>query len=315
MRGRIEARIDGEDIEVEIIRPRNAPIRGSFQGATKAAEPGSLRQVLRRERVRLPVWLIPPAQFVLSRTVSLPRSAVPAFAKLLILEADRWTPYGATEIAAAWREVVSDGGNKVDIELQFVPLAAVEQWKRRLADIELVPSLVILGPAPELRAPLSVRGLKPSRSRRLATVALILATAIALVADWGAAAREREALRRRIDAAQQEYAQQRDIEKQIADILAVSREQRRGGLARSRNTLLPTLAGLLPETDWLSEIILRKDAATLRGYSANPERLLKALGPIASNGDVVLQGELALDAKLERQRFSVAFKILEESDK
>jgi general secretion pathway protein L len=309
LRARIEARIAGDDVELEIIRPPSSSMKGTVSGATKSTAPESLLGALRRERDRLPVWLVPPAQSVLSRIVPLPRSAVPTFAKLLSFEADRWTPYQSSDIAAAWREVGPHDGSKVDIELRFVPLASVEQWKRRLAEIELVPCLVVLGPEQELRAQLTARGWRLSRVRRVAATALAFAVAIFLIADWSVAVRERDALRQGIDAEQQEYAQQRDLEKRIADILAASREQRRGGMSKSRSTMLPFLARLFPETDWLTEIILRKDTATLRGFSANPERLLKSLGPLAGNGDAALQGEIALDAKLERQRFSVAFKI------
>jgi general secretion pathway protein L len=309
MRGRIEARIAGDDIELDISRPPNFSMKGTYCAATKSFAPESLSAALRRERTRLPVWLGAPAQSILSRIVSLPRSAVPRFAQLLSFEADRWTPYGATEIVAAWREVAPRGGNKVDIELRFVPRTSVEQWQRQLAEIALTPSLIILGSTPELRAPLTVSGTKPRRVRRVAATALALAAVVFLVADGAVAVRERESLRRRIDAEQQAFAQQRDLERRIEDILAASREQKRGGMAKLRSTMLPVLAGLIPETDWLTEIILGKETATLRGYSANPERLLKALAPLASHGDVALQGELALDAKLERQRFSVAFRL------
>jgi general secretion pathway protein L len=306
MRGRIEARIRGDDVEIEISRPPNYCVKGIYSSVTESCVPESLSVALRRERTRLPVWLLPPAQSILSRIVALPRSAVPAFAQLLSFEADRWTPYRAADIVAAWQEIAPGGSGKADIELRFVPRTSVEEWQRQLAEIGLAPSLILLGSTPVLRAPLTLRGTKLSRVRRMAAAALMLATTIYLLADWVATVREREVLRRLIEAEQQDYAQQRDLERRIEDILTASREQKRGGMAKSRGELLPALAGAIPETDWLTEIIFAKDTATLRGYAANPERLLKALSPLAGHGDVALQGELALDAKLERQRFSVA---------
>src|SRR5260370_11198779 len=253
MRPRIEARIVGDNVELDIIHPPNASVKGIFCGPSKSIEPESLLLALRRDRARLPVWLIPPAESILSRIVAIPRSAVPAFAKLLSLEADRWTPYRSTDIAAAWHEVVSHGGSKADIELRFVQLASAEQWKRQLAEMELIPSLIILGSAHELRARLTARGLKQNRVRRVAGTDLALAAAIFLAADWAAAVREREALRQRIDAEQLEYAEQRNLERRIGDILAASREQKRAGISKSRGALLPFLARLFPHTASLTE--------------------------------------------------------------
>jgi len=237
---------------------------------------------------------------------------VPSFAKLLSLEADRWTPYNLTDIAVAWRQVASHGETKADIELRFLPLACLERCSRQLAAFDLVPSLIVLGPTQELHAQVTTDSGPRTRLRSLRNISaaiLALATIVFVVTDWIVCMREGDAWRHRLQFEQNEYARQRDLEKRIAVVLSASNEQSTGEGPRSRNALLASLTAVIPTTDWLSEIVIRNDAITLRGLSAKPELLVKALEPVASNHEVTLQGELAFDAKLDRQRMSVAFRM------
>ena len=201
LQGRIEARIEGSSIDLQIVRA-SLTEKGTFLGRTKSFEPETFRHALARRQRRLPVWLIPPTGSILSRNIVLPRSAAAVFARLLQLESDRWTPYASTEIVAAWRRIETPGdGTKVDIELRFVPLACVPQWKQQLAELGLVPTVIVLGTGPEFRARIAdaESATRMWRLRPMALAALALATVAFVVGDWAEAVRERDGWRRRAE--------------------------------------------------------------------------------------------------------------------
>jgi general secretion pathway protein L len=317
MRSRIEAHVADETIEIEIVRPPSSSKKGILRCATRVVEPKSFLHTLERERTKLPIWLLPPPEAILSRIVQVPRSVVPAFAKLLALEIERWTPFKLSEVAIAWRQVGTSGEAKVNVELLFVPYARVESWKRQLAVMELIPSRIMLAAEQEVHARLPTEpGAKTKLGslRRAGTALLALAIGAFILLDWIGTLHQREVWQQRVNSAQQEYARQREVERKIAAILSVSTEQSRLTTSNSKGVLLASLTAVIPEADWLSEIVVRKETVILRGYSTKPEALLKVLEALGGNREVTLQGELAFDAKLQRQRFNVALRVGEKAN-
>jgi general secretion pathway protein L len=304
-RRRVEVEVADEVLTIRICRPPAAEVHGLIDLRNRNMEPPNLAALLARECASLPVWLFPPATTVLRRTVQVPRSALAHFDSLLAVDCDRWTPFSAAEIAIVWRAFPGADSRKSDVELRFVPRAAIERWTATLARFALRPSLVVLGAEQRLYAP--VGAASPSRDQRVprfAAAALALSILALLALDWIAAARERTAWQARINAERVLLVRQKQIEQQIEDLAATSQ-----AAGNSRTTLLAAVAGVLPPSDWLTEISYRDGQATLRGYSGNVEHLLKAFEPLASDSVVTVQGELAFDARLERQRFTIAFRV------
>ena len=313
-RSRIEVHVTEHAIQFKIVRPRHLPEQGSVQISDGAIEPRSLMNVLRRERARLPICLVLSPGAILSRTVQVPPSVVPSFGRLLSLEADRWTPYGFDEIVAAWQCISETGTSPADIEMRFIPRALVDEWTKTLAEFGLAPSSVVLGSSQNLQVQLAPPRRPFLSSSWLAPVAVMVAASILVLTDWIVTEREREEWQRRFAAEQREYAKQRDVERKIDGLVTASSHQASSEARKPRITLLSELAAHIPPTDWLTEMVARNDAITLRGYAAKPETLLKALEPLAKSREVTLQGELSFDAKVERQRFSVTFRAKGGSD-
>jgi general secretion pathway protein L len=260
--------------------------------------------------VAVPVWLLPPPGAVLTRTVQVPRAAATHFDALLRAEADRWTSFPIDEIVCGWGLPRPVDDNRVEIELRFVARSTASSWAEALERHGLVPTWLVLGPDERFRvrwrtaAPLCRRLL---RGRNLLIGVTAAAALLAIGADWGAARREQGLWQERIGAQRTHLARQRELETRIGSLLAAV------GAADSTRTQprapqLAALAAALPASDWVTELSFKDDALMLRGYAKNVELLLKALEPLARDGVVTVQGELALDARLERQRFTVSLR-------
>jgi hypothetical protein len=277
-----------------------------------AVLPHTLASAVEKVKSDLPVWLLPPPEAVLKRIVSVPLSAFANFAKLLPLEIERLTPYRCEEIASGWKEA-SRTAKLVEVELRYIPRKLLLKLSNPLERTGLVPSKIALGPEPEFRVAasdfVSASRLKRIRSRRFATATLGIAVVIFVAVDWWTALKTRTAWQQQVAREIRQLAQQKTLEKRIADLTGSIESSRSQSLARSQSLL--ALARALPATDWLTEVTFRDRAATLRGYAANPELLLKQLEPLAMDKQVSLQGEMTLDAKLARQRFVVTLQLRE----
>jgi hypothetical protein len=311
MQPRIEARVVDEKVEVRIVRPPKPPRKATLDEMSLSRRDDPFLKLLRYEREALPVWLF-LAGDVLTRRIQIPRSVLAGFGELLRLEADRWTPYSAEEIVAAWRQIGPLGESKVELELSFAPLAIVERFKQKLERFDLRPSIVVLGDELHAKLDSGARTTKTLRMlRRTAFGTLALALAVFSTADLVLAKRDREFWRERVIFEQRVLAEQRGLEKKISEIASILNDPLGDGRSASRSSLLTRLTTIIPDTDWLTEVSIRNDTVMLRGYSAKPEMLLKAIESLAGIHDVALQGELAYDAKLDRQRFSIAFRRME----
>jgi hypothetical protein len=260
--------------------------------------------------IALPVWLVPPSEAVLSRIVQVPRAAAARFETLLQAEADRWTSFPVDQIIYGWGLPRAVDDNRVEIELRFVARATASGWAKALAARGLAPSWLVLGP--EERFKVRWRDAGPSRrrvlgARHLLVAATVAAAILAICTDWIAARREQAVWQERIGAQRLHLGRQRELETQIANLLAAAGAAD-STRAQPRAMQFAALAAALPATDWLTELSFRDETLTLRGYAKNVELLLKALEPLARDGVVTVQGELALDARLERQRFTVSLR-------
>ena len=304
-RYRIEAHVVDDIIVVKIHRPPAAVIEGRLDVAQRTAAPPDFASRLAREYRSLPVWIIPPPQAILSRLVQVPRSAAGRFDQLLAVEADRWTPFSAQEIVAAWR-VKDHDERRNEVELRFLPRALVDRWTTVLASFGLTASSVVLGQEHAFRAAIGGRNVSFAQGygRNVGISLLVLGAAFLALVDWAATVRERDAWQARVSSERRLLAQQAELESRIESLHASQSAPQPPQAA-----LLGLLSSALPPGDWLTEISVREGTAILRGYSAGVDALLKALEPLAVDAVVTIQGELAFDARLQRQRFTVTLRV------
>src|SRR4029077_3864037 len=305
-KARIEARIDERGVELRIHGVRDFVEPGRLDAS--GIVPEALAKAVAQARRTLPVWVLPPAGAVLSRSVQVPRSVLGRFEHLLATEAERWTSFPADEIFLGWR--LRDGSKgKVTIGLCFIPRAAIDGTLRRLQSNGLEPSLVVLDVSERISVPLFCSAaLGYQRARRLSFSAAILAGVMFVMIDWIAAAHQRETLRHQVAFERQQFSRQHDLETKITNVLAAS-SNGTGQTAISRNDFLVAVSGALPSTDWLTEVAIRAAQVTLRGYTMQPEALIKALEPLSHDRTVMLQGELSVDKRLNRNRFTVVLQL------
>jgi hypothetical protein len=301
-KARIEARVDERGVELRIHGLPDLVEPGRLEAS--GILPEALAKAIAQARKSLPVWVLPLTGAVLSRSVQVPRSAFGRFEHLVATEAERWTSFPADEIYLGWR-LRDDSNGKVTIALSFVPRAAVDVTLRKLQANGLEPSLLVLNASEKISVPLlSAAATRGQRARRVSVAAAVLAGLTCLTIDWLAAAHEREALRQQIAFERQQFSRQRDLESKIVNVLAASSDSA-GQTAKSRNEFLVSVSGAMPPTDWLTEVAIRATQITLRGYTMQPEALIKALEPLSQDRTVMLQGELSIDKKLNRNRFTV----------
>jgi general secretion pathway protein L len=309
-RRRIEAHIGDGSIRARICRGSATPAEGLLDISRQAVEPAEFAAILANACRSSPVWLCVPPAAILSRIVQVPRSAAVRFDNLLAVEADRWTPFSAAEIVAAWRVLPDSADNKSEVELCFVPRASIDRWTGMLASFGLAPSVAVLGDDHRLHAELanaSTPYAKTCRERKRMVAAAAGAALLLAYIDWAAATHERNAWDARVSAERRQLARQQAVERRIEDVLAASAGAEETG--KRPAAVLAGVSAALPASDWLTELALRDGTAALRGYSANVEALLKALEPLSMDKVVTIQGELAFDARLDRHRFAVAFRV------
>jgi hypothetical protein len=301
-KARIEARFDEHSVELRVHGVPGRVETGRLEAS--GILPEALAKGIAQARRTLPVWVIPPTGAVLARSVQVPRSTLGRFEHLVAAEAERWTSFPADEIYLGWR-LRDDSKGKVTIVLSFIPRTAVDAALRKLQTCGLEPSLLILDASEKISVPLfSAAAARSVGARRLSVAAAVLAGVMCLVIDWLAAVHERETLHRQIALQRQQFSRQHELESKIANVLAASSESN-GQTAKSRNDFLVALSGAMPLTDWLTEVAIRATQITLRGYTMQPEALIKALEPLSQDRTVMLQGELSVDKRLNRNRFTI----------
>ena len=306
-KARIEASMNHGGADIRICGTQNSFAHGRLEASGIGSEP--LAKAIAQVRGRLPVWVFPPAGTVLSQFVQVPRSVFGQFDGLVVAESERWTSFPSEEIYLGWRLGINDAKGKVTVALHFIPRALVEPTLHALRSHGLEPSLIVLDASERISVPLIAGGLtRHQRSRRVSFAAAALAAVTFLTADWFVATHKMDALRRQIALERQQFSRQRDIETKIANILAVSADGA-ALTARARNDFLGAVSRVLPATDWLTEVAIRGAAVTLRGYTVQPEALIKALEPLAKDQTVMLQGELSVDKRFNRNQFTVVLQL------
>jgi hypothetical protein len=306
-KARIQASMDQGGVELRICGAQHSFAHGRLEASGSGSDP--LAKAITQVRGGLPVWVFPPPGTVLSRLVQVPRSVFGQFDGLVATESERWTSFPSEEIYLGWRLRDNDAKGKATVALYFIPRAIVEPALQMLRSQGLEPSRLVLDASERISVPLLAGGLtRQQRSQQVAFAAVALAAVTFLMIDWFVAAHKLDGLRRQITFERQQFSRQRDIEAKIANVLAVSSDGA-GLTARSRNDFLAAVSQALPTTDWLTEAAIRGAAVTLRGYTVQPEALIKALEPLSKDQTVMLQGELSIDKRFNRNRFTVVLQL------
>lgn len=312
--GRIASRLRrGLDIEAHEGGWRVTVIRFGRVVAEMTASvenPTACVAALKRWGPRGKVILHPPPGSVLSHVLRVPRLALGQFDTLLASEIDRWTPFRHDEILCGWieRNPTNRASPTAEIELRYVEREKVSAWMDELSGIGLVPTALALGPSRSQEVDLKSFAKGQGRRRLLAIGSVLVLLLLAVFGvDAVAARRARDMWQQQADAEQQLYMRQSQLQKRITEIVSTLE---RSELAKRnpKGALLASLTAVLPEPDWLTEISIKGDIVTLRGYSQKPDLLLASLAKVAVAGEVNLQGEISYDTKTDRMRFAASYR-------
>lgn len=310
-RARIEIHADEASVQLKIVHPTRPIQEGRIDNVDGTVQPPGFAHSIGKLNSRWPVWLFPPPSEIYSRSVRVPRAAIGRFDQFLNIEIDRWTPFSSNDVMSAWK--TCDLTDQVaNVEIRFATRSFVDRWEHRLASMGLTPRMLALGPEHEFAVALDRGRRSGSTNRRLTRRLSACFGALVLVAmtvDWLAAKHEMIFWQQLVDAERRQLVRQRGLEERIASVLDTARGDRTAAV--SKTTFFSSLANSLPETDWFSEVSVRKDNVILQGFAENTELLLKRLEPLAANGSATLQGDLSFDPRLERNRFSIVFQIAE----
>jgi outer membrane murein-binding lipoprotein Lpp len=139
-------------------------------------------------------------------------------------------------------------------------------------------------------------------------IAAALGWLAAIAVDATVAGSERNRWQDLLSAEVRELSVQRKLQEDIARTVTTIK-QGEAARANPKGALLAALSAAIPRTDWLNEISIKDGSVTLRGYALKPEEVTKALEPFARRNEVRFQGESAYDARLDRTRFAVSFRL------
>ena len=300
---RLEARQGGDGFRLTLTRPPS--VLKEARLSLGRIEPADLFDDGTARSEEVPVWLFPSEEAILSRRIQIPASAATRFENLLGLEIDRWSPYRLDEVYVAWTELNTESPARRDIDLRLVPRVLVETLRAELAAAQLSPSFLALGPAGRHQI-----DLRPASSRLMSAKAapLLISAVLAiafLVTDWLVAKQELALWREGYRTEVKSFASQRSLEERISKAIATIEQT---GNSASKGKVLASLSAAIPETDWLSEIAIKSESVTLRGYATDLDRLIKTLEPLAADRSINLQGEVAFDSGTNRQRFTIVFR-------
>jgi general secretion pathway protein L len=300
---RLEARQEAHGFHLVLIRPPTIIDEARIQDGGR--EVGKLYSQFSQDHRSLPLWLIPAETSILSRTIQIPSAAAARFGALLGLDIDRWSPFKIDEVYVAWELSGTGSGPQRDVELRMVPHRTIAALRTDLATVGLAASHLVLGASPAFRIDLRSLPDRLLHAGTASTFAALLLLVVAVIADWVSVKHEIRVWRERYRSEFSLFTTQRGIEERISRAV-MTMEQSTS--TKSRGRILAELSSAIPETDWLTEISIKAESLTLQGYSANIDRLIKALEPLTADHNVSLQGEAAADNALNRQRFTIAFR-------
>jgi len=270
--------------------PEGSGVPPEFASATLGRQPA-------------PVWFFPEADSVLSRVVQIPTAASNAFERILDIEINRWSPFHRNEVFAAWQH--TSQGEMSQVTLFLVSKALVASWKERLAGSGLALSVLVLGPGHELSMGTRTESLLGHFKKRAFLLTILTLGVLLASCDWLVAQHKLDVWKGRYKSELAALSKQSEIE---ADIDAAIKE------INAKNSLVPvgvalsSLAGALPNTDWVTEISVKNQDIVVRGFTLNLEELVRRVERIAADNATSLQGEVTFDPGTDRQRFSIGFR-------
>lgn len=276
----------------------------------RAIHPGGFGGILEKAKRKGPVLLILPEHLVLRREIRVPQSAGSRFQSLYQRELSRWTPFEPDELLAACR-MRSEQGKLVEFELRYSTKRDVLDAAAPFCAAGLVPGFVILGDEfgfqirtklfhKQVREPLGFR-------QKTAVLALAASLLLAIICEFVAANRElnfwREQLR--LELAKMHHIKK--LEDRLSDVTGSVGSSALSSMSRTR--LLSKLSAILPSSDRFTEINLRGNTVSIRGYAAKPDELIKAMEPLAAYRSIRMQEGVATEKASERKQFSYSFEL------
>lgn len=252
-----------------------------------------------------------PAKDVLIRSTRYPFQAMSVIPDLLVAEVDRFTPFGATEVALAHRVVEYDWAAK-EITVLFAAIRrkALGQFFEQALAAGHVPAGAVIH---ENGVPLyfsepgsaGAPSQMPARLNRWAVAALLLFVVIlglpALMMD-----RQHARLSARLTQVQASAEAGAGAIEQ-ANRIENTRQfvVRRLGEAVPPLVLLSELSRLMPQESWITTLNLQGNKLTLQGNAAKASDVVTALSGSLLLSQVQYQSSITRDRRTGLERFSI----------
>jgi general secretion pathway protein L len=291
---------------------------GEREIAAALRSAGALRAI---QRGRLAMALRLPSESAAHTIVRLPLAVEAELRDALAMQIERLTPFRADAVRFGWRVVTRDAAaGTLSVELVVVPGRIVDDALAVLRRLGIVPDRVAVAREGADAASVGIalvgdeRAASGSRFRRSAAAAAALGLAALVAADvWiplrglGAEAERLEGL---LDAARRVAKEDAAIRARIEEIRGdasfLAERKRR---APTVSEILAETTRLVPDGDWLQELMVSGSEIQMTGLSAAPDALIAAFERSQLFGHASFRAPVTRDSKSGQERFQIAVRL------
>ncbi|HEY1588447.1 MAG TPA: PilN domain-containing protein [Rhodanobacter sp.] len=295
--GEVLARWDDDSVET--------PAVGAGQAALNAA-----LQKVDREDLRLALLL--PSATVLRRTLALPVAARDNLRQVMAFEMDRQTPFSATQVYYAVRELSAAGGGRFHAELVVVTCGTLDPLLLRLRELGVSIDAVDLAVGHDrlgvnlLPSEQTPRHVRPRRRLNLALAAGCVLLLVMVLGQWlhnRQAALEQ--MRSEVESMRSDAQRVAALRTQLQDNTgAASFLVRRKKDASSMLGVLQDITQRLPDSAWLERFNVDNTGQVgMQGQSQQAAKLLDVLKDSRLITNASFQGSIQPDPTTGKERF------------
>lgn len=302
--------------------PKAAPIQVDLSGLDRSRRRAAALKAISRVRrgTSSPAILIPESSTV-QKQIRLPLAVAENLHEAMGYDMDRQTPFKADEVYYDCKIVSTDRDSSlITADLTVVPrsivdnvAAEVRQWGLKPASIGF--ARVWSDPSKDFCF-ITHSNSRPGSRFGSYMVALLAITAVALGAALVYVPLERlkaqaNALADTVERMKLEAREASGLDKEIQKAL----ERRQFGLTKKRERLpavvvMNHLTKLLPDDTWLFQLQITGPKGQIQGYSPDASKLVGLIERSSMFAKAELRSRLTRDARLNAQRFHIAFDVL-----
>jgi general secretion pathway protein L len=269
----------------------------------------ALRALPRRGLPQRVVLRVPPA-LLLERIVVLPAAAEADWRSVLGYEIVRLTPFAADAVYWSGRLEGRDAARgKISLRLSIVPKAAVAPVIAALTEAAMLPTVIEVAQANEVRVLRLAAAQTDTNRRNVARVLggvcaglAVLAVALPFITQ----SRQLGAVAHRIDVLRPEVARAAALRRQImagsSSLAVIAQERLRTG---DPLAVLAAVTDALPDDTYVTELSLRHLDLQLAGQSGAAAPLLAALSANPSLDAVTFAAPVTRDARSHKDLFTI----------